>query len=176
MQPGACNCQPPDKKQGKQVALKQSLCVFLLVDQTWCLSLLYTTFERSVNRLIAAAAESTFLACSVFSIISHATTSIYMPAGISEPLLLMLLWDLCPGCVSCVIPHLSPGPSELGPAWVQVVARGSCHSNEGLKLEEVALRAEDAKLLLRGGLLGPTQNATLMLTDFPVALLQPLFR
>ena len=58
----------------------------------------------------------------------------------------------------------------------QVVARGSCHSNEGLKLEEVALRAEDAKLLLRGGLLGPHQNATLMLTDFPVALLQPLFR
>jgi len=34
----------------------------------------------------------------------------------------------------------------------------------------------DAKLLLRGGLLGPHQNATLMLTDFPVALLQPLFR
>ncbi|KAL0047976.1 hypothetical protein WJX82_004829 [Trebouxia sp. C0006] len=58
----------------------------------------------------------------------------------------------------------------------QVVAIGSCHSNEGLKLEEVALRAEDAKLLLRGGLLGPHQNATLMLTDFPVALLQPLFR
>lgn len=58
----------------------------------------------------------------------------------------------------------------------QVVARGSCHSNEGLKLEEVALRAQDAKLLLRGGLLGPHQNATLMLTDFPVALLQPLFR
>ena len=59
---------------------------------------------------------------------------------------------------------------------LQVVARGSCHSNEGLKLEEVTLRAEDAKLLLRGGLLGPNQNATLMLTDFPVALLQPLFR
>ena len=58
----------------------------------------------------------------------------------------------------------------------QVVARGSCHSNEGLKLEELALRAQDAKLLLRGGLLGPHQNATLMLTDFPVALLQPLFR
>ncbi|KAL3160063.1 hypothetical protein ABBQ38_009778 [Trebouxia sp. C0009 RCD-2024] len=58
----------------------------------------------------------------------------------------------------------------------QVVARGSCHSNEGLKLEEVALRAQDAKLLLRGGLLGPHQNATLMLTDFPVVLLQPLFR
>lgn len=57
-----------------------------------------------------------------------------------------------------------------------MVARGSCHSNEGLKLEEVALRAEDAKLLLRGGLLGPHQNATLMLTDFPVVLLQPLFR
>lgn len=61
-------------------------------------------------------------------------------------------------------------------ALVQVVAIGSCHSNEGLKLEELALRAEDAKLLLRGGLLGPHQNATLMLTDFPVALLQPLFR
>ena len=61
-------------------------------------------------------------------------------------------------------------------ALLQVVAIGSCHSNEGLKLEEVALRAEDAKLLLRGGLLGPHQNATLMLTDFPVALLQPLFR
>ena len=59
---------------------------------------------------------------------------------------------------------------------MQVVAAGSCHSNEGLKLEEVALRAEDAKLVMRGTLLGPHQNATLMLTDFPVSLLQPLFR
>ncbi len=73
--------------------------------------------------------------------------------------------------------HDAVHASELS-IWVllQVVAIGSCHSNEGLKLEEVALRAEDAKLLLRGGLLGPHQNATLMLTDFPVALLQPLFR
>ena len=57
-----------------------------------------------------------------------------------------------------------------------MLAVGSCHSNEGLKLEEMALRAADAKLVLRGTLLGPHQNATLMLTDFPVALLQPLFR
>ena len=61
-------------------------------------------------------------------------------------------------------------------ALLQVVAIGSCHSNEGLKLEEVALRAEDAKLLLRGGLLGPHQNATLMLTDFLVAQLHALIR
>ena len=31
----------------------------------------------------------------------------------------------------------------------QVVANGSCHSLEGIKLEELALRAGDAKLLVR---------------------------
>lgn len=61
-------------------------------------------------------------------------------------------------------------------ACVQVVAQGSCHSNEGLKLEELALRAEDAQLLVKGSLLGPSQDATLELSDFPVAMLQPAFR
>ncbi|KAK9840821.1 hypothetical protein WJX81_007219 [Elliptochloris bilobata] len=58
----------------------------------------------------------------------------------------------------------------------QMVANGTSHSDEGLKLEEVALRAGDAQLLIRGALLGAAQDATVLLTDFPVALLQPLFR
>ena len=39
----------------------------------------------------------------------------------------------------------------------QVVANGTSHSGEGLKLEEVALRAGDAQLLVRGALLGAAQ-------------------
>ncbi len=39
----------------------------------------------------------------------------------------------------------------------QVVANGTSHSGEGLKLEEVALRAGDAQLLIRGALLGASQ-------------------
>jgi hypothetical protein len=58
----------------------------------------------------------------------------------------------------------------------QVVANGSCHSIEGIKLEELGLKAGDAKLLVRGSLLGAAQDASIILTDFPVAILQPLFR
>ena len=59
---------------------------------------------------------------------------------------------------------------------LQAVAQGSCHSLEGVKLEEVSLRTGDAKLLVRGKLLTADQNASILLTDFPVAMLQPLFR
>ena len=58
----------------------------------------------------------------------------------------------------------------------QVVADGSCHSIEGIKLEELALKTGEAKLLVRGNLLGAAQDASIILTDFPVAILQPMFR
>lgn len=38
------------------------------------------------------------------------------------------------------------------------------------------MRMGDAKLLIRGKLLSAEQNASVLLTDFPVAVLQPLFR
>ena len=60
-------------------------------------------------------------------------------------------------------------------AW-QVVANGSCHSIEGIKLEELGLKTGEAKLLVRGNLLGAAQDASIILTDFPVAILQPMFR
>lgn len=47
---------------------------------------------------------------------------------------------------------------------------------EGVKIEEVSLRAGDAILLIEGKLLTPDQNTSIMLTDFPIALLQPLFK
>jgi len=60
------------------------------------------------------------------------------------------------------VPESLPGrpareraPSKSAPA--QVVANGTSHSGEGLKLEEVALRAGDAQLLVRGALLGAAQ-------------------
>ena len=56
------------------------------------------------------------------------------------------------------------------------MANGSCHSIEGIKLEELGLKAGEAKLLVRGSLLGAAQDASIILTDFPVAVLQPLFR
>ena len=59
---------------------------------------------------------------------------------------------------------------------VQVVANGSCHSIEGIKLEELGLKTGEAKLLVRGNLLGAAQDASIILTDFPVAILQPVFR
>ncbi|KAK9804274.1 hypothetical protein WJX72_004315 [[Myrmecia] bisecta] len=58
----------------------------------------------------------------------------------------------------------------------QMVARGAAHSLDGIKLDEFCLKAGDAKLLVRGSLLSASQNATVLLTDFPVALLQPLLR
>ena len=59
---------------------------------------------------------------------------------------------------------------------VQVVAVGGCHSEDGIKLEEVVCAAGDAKLMMRGSLMGAKQDASLLLTDFPIALLDPLFR
>ena len=67
-------------------------------------------------------------------------------------------------------------PSKRCSRDLQAVAQGSCHSLEGVKLEEVSLRTGDAKLLVRGKLLTADQNASILLTDFPVAMLQPLFR
>ena len=59
---------------------------------------------------------------------------------------------------------------------MQVVANGSCHSIEGIKLEELGLKTGEAKLLVRGNLLGAAQDASIILTDFPVAILQPVLR
>lgn len=57
-----------------------------------------------------------------------------------------------------------------------VVAKGSYHSEEGVQLQELVLKAGDAKLLVRGSLLNDHQNATILLTDFPVTTLRPMFR
>lgn len=43
-------------------------------------------------------------------------------------------------------------------------------------LLQLVLKAGDAKLLVRGSLLGERQDATVLLTDFPVATLRPFFR
>lgn len=64
----------------------------------------------------------------------------------------------------------------LVPCILQAVAQGACHSVEGVKLEEISLRAGDARLLIQGKLLTADQNTTILLTDFPVALLDPLFK
>ena len=66
--------------------------------------------------------------------------------------------------------------TRLSPLASQVVANGSCHSIEGIKLEELGLKTGEAKLLVRGNLLGAAQDASVILTDFPVAILQPIFR
>ena len=59
---------------------------------------------------------------------------------------------------------------------LQAVAQGACHSLEGVKIEEVSLRAGEAILLIEGKLLTPDQNTSILLTDFPIALLHPLFK
>jgi hypothetical protein len=41
---------------------------------------------------------------------------------------------------------------------------------------QFVLKAGDAKLLVRGSLLGEHQDASVLLTDFPMATLRPLFR
>ena len=56
------------------------------------------------------------------------------------------------------------------------MARGSSHSAEGVVLEEVTLRTGEAVLAVQGALLGARQDASVLLTDFPVALLQPVLR
>ena len=56
------------------------------------------------------------------------------------------------------------------------VAKGSGHSEDGLQLQEFVLNSGDAKLLIRGNLLNENQDATILLTDFPVSTLQPVFR
>nr|AXF41549.1 carbonic anhydrase CAH0010 [Chlorella sp. ArM0029B] len=56
-----------------------------------------------------------------------------------------------------------------------LVAVGSYHSEEGVQLQEFVLKAGDAKLLVRGSLLGEHQDAQVLLTDFPIAKLRPIF-
>lgn len=58
----------------------------------------------------------------------------------------------------------------------QAVAQGACHSLEGVKIEELSLRAGEAILLIEGKLLTPDQDTSILLTDFPIALLDPIFR
>lgn len=58
----------------------------------------------------------------------------------------------------------------------QMVAEGSYHSEEGIKLEDFSLKAGEAKLVIQGDLLGTEQNARVLVTDFPMAMLQPIFR
>lgn len=80
-----------------------------------------------------------------------------------------------------------------------LVAKGSGHSEEGILLQEVCfhyvlmfkvepfilpwygclqfvLKSGDAKLLIRGSLFNQDQDATLLLTDFPVSTLRPIFQ
>ncbi|KAL4547159.1 hypothetical protein Ndes2526B_g07937 [Nannochloris sp. 'desiccata'] len=57
-----------------------------------------------------------------------------------------------------------------------VVADGSYHSEEGVQIQEFVLKSGDAKLLVRGSLLSDHQDATVLLTDFPMTKLKPIFR
>ena len=43
-------------------------------------------------------------------------------------------------------------------------------------MPQFVLKLGDAKLLVRGSLLGEHQDASLLLTDFPIATLRPIFR
>lgn len=56
------------------------------------------------------------------------------------------------------------------------IARGNGHSEDGVQLQELVLNAGDAKLLVRGSFFNENQDATLLLTDFPVSSLQPIFQ
>lgn len=56
------------------------------------------------------------------------------------------------------------------------IAKGSGHSEDGVQLQEFVLNAGDAKLLVRGSFLNDNQDATLLLTDFPVNTLRPVFQ
>ena len=56
------------------------------------------------------------------------------------------------------------------------IAKGSGHSEDGVQLQEFVLNAGDAKLLVRGSFLNDNQDATLLLTDFPVDTLRPIFQ
>lgn len=56
------------------------------------------------------------------------------------------------------------------------IANGSGHSEDGVQLQEFVLNAGDAKLLVRGSFMNENQDATLLLTDFPVTTLRPVFQ
>lgn len=56
------------------------------------------------------------------------------------------------------------------------IARGNGHSEDGVQLQEFVLNAGDAKLLVRGSFFNENQDATMLLTDFPVSSLQPVFQ
>ena len=59
---------------------------------------------------------------------------------------------------------------------MQGVASGSYHSSDGVHIDEVSMRSGEAQLLIRGDLLGPKQDATILLNDFPAALLSPRYK
>jgi len=56
------------------------------------------------------------------------------------------------------------------------IANGTYHSSEGVHLEEISIHTGDAHFSLRGDLLGPKQDASFVLNDFPAALLSPLYK
>lgn len=70
-----------------------------------------------------------------------------------------------------------------GSSWVwggwrldALAAAGCVDAQEGVALDELSLAAGPARLHAAGSLLCPRQDAVLRLTDFPLDLLQPLYR
>ena len=57
-----------------------------------------------------------------------------------------------------------------------IVAKGNYHSEEGVQLQEFVLKSGDAKFLVRGSILSEHQDANILLTDFPLATLRPLYK
>lgn len=66
---------------------------------------------------------------------------------------------------------------QWGPSYRldQVTAVGNVDSSEGIQLEELSLTSGPASLSLRGSMLSSKQDASLVISDFPLDLLQPLF-
>lgn len=71
---------------------------------------------------------------------------------------------------------LSGSGWRAGPYLLDRLAlRGAASPGDGVSLEELRLGLGRASLTARGTLLGPAQDASFALEDFPVVLLQPLF-
>ncbi len=56
-----------------------------------------------------------------------------------------------------------------------LTAVGAADSDEGLVLEELSCASGPAQASMRGALLGARQDASLLVTNFPLAMLQPLY-
>lgn len=80
------------------------------------------------------------------------------------------------GATSCEFDVRGSGWKWGDAALDLVVLDGNYHSEEGVQLQELVLKSGDAKLLVRGSLLNDHQDASILLTDFPVATLRPIFR